>query len=236
MTFDLLTIAILVGTAVLYTAILPRQARPWALFVGSVVAIYWLQPDVPLRWASFGLQTTTLGLAVLGWWLTRPPEAQKISPSDGRTLGLLALLVLGLSFFRFAPSGLNLLGFRPPDPLWLALTLLVVGLVLAAVLWLAQRLDERRVLTAAMVLIVGLFVVLKSDFLATAVAGLGRGFTGQDPSLASPLDLSWLGFSYVAFRLIHTLRDRQNGILPTLTLREYVTYIIFFPSYIAGPI
>jgi len=54
--------------------------------------------------------------------------------------------------------------------------------------------------------------------------------------LAGVIDLNWLGFSYVAFRLIHTLRDRQSGILPVLSLREYVTYVIFFPSFIAGPI
>jgi len=55
-------------------------------------------------------------------------------------------------------------------------------------------------------------------------------------TLASPLDLNWLGFSYVAFRLIHTLRDRLTALLPSLTLREYVTYVLFFPAYIAGPI
>ncbi len=237
MTVDLTTIAILTTTAVLYTAVLPRPTRPWALFVGSVVAIYWLQPDVPLRWASFALQTSTLGLTVLGWWLTRPAGApKKLSREDGLTLALLGGLVIALSFFRFAPAGYNLLGFRPPDSFWLTLTLLGVGVALAVLLGLARRFDERQVLTGGMLLIVVLFVILKTEGLTTAVAGLGRGFTGQDPSLASPLDLSWLGFSYVAFRLIHTLRDRQNGILPTLNLREYVTYIIFFPSYIAGPI
>ncbi|MDQ7034405.1 MAG: MBOAT family O-acyltransferase [Anaerolineae bacterium] len=50
------------------------------------------------------------------------------------------------------------------------------------------------------------------------------------------LALGWLGFSYVAFRLIHTIRDRQSDILPTLSLRDYVAYIVFFPSFIAGPI
>lgn len=54
--------------------------------------------------------------------------------------------------------------------------------------------------------------------------------------LAGAVDVGWLGFSYVAFRLIHTLRDRQTGRLPNLTLREYFTYLIFFPSYTAGPI
>jgi D-alanyl-lipoteichoic acid acyltransferase DltB (MBOAT superfamily) len=60
--------------------------------------------------------------------------------------------------------------------------------------------------------------------------------TGQDPSLASPIDFGWLGFSYIAFRLIHVLRDRLAGRLPSVSLRDFVTYIIFFPSLTSGPI
>jgi len=57
-------------------------------------------------------------------------------------------------------------------------------------------------------------------------------------SLASPLDLRWAGvFSYIAFRLLHTFRDRQTGRLPAgLSLSEYVVYIIFFRRSRAGPI
>ena len=36
--------------------------------------------------------------------------------------------------------------------------------------------------------------------------------------------------------MIHTLRDRQSGLLPALSLREYLTYVIFAPAYTAGPI
>ncbi|MBZ0284454.1 MAG: hypothetical protein K8L97_27185 [Anaerolineae bacterium] len=95
---------------------------------------------------------------------------------------------------------------------------------------------QRRVLVGLIVVIVGLFVLIKTEALAEAVSGVWRGMTGQDVTLASALDLNWLGFSYVAFRLIHTARDRMMGILPMLTLREYVTYVIFFPAFTAGPI
>jgi len=36
--------------------------------------------------------------------------------------------------------------------------------------------------------------------------------------------------------VIHTIRDRQNGLLPPVTFTEYMTYTIFFPSFAAGPI
>jgi D-alanyl-lipoteichoic acid acyltransferase DltB (MBOAT superfamily) len=50
------------------------------------------------------------------------------------------------------------------------------------------------------------------------------------------MDLRWLGFSYIAFRLLHTLRDRQSGRLPAVSLSEYVVYVVFFPTLSAGPI
>ena len=81
-----------------------------------------------------------------------------------------------------------------------------------------------------------IFIVLKSDVLSLWFSGLIRTNRAENPELASVLDLGWLGFSYLAFRLIHTLRDHQTGQLPALTLREYMAYVIFFPAYTAGPI
>ena len=69
-----------------------------------------------------------------------------------------------------------------------------------------------------------------STILATAVSHQWRNLTNQDTSLASAADLSWLGFSYIAFRLLHTLRERQTGKLPALSLREYTSYVLFFPA------
>ncbi|MCC7208845.1 MAG: MBOAT family protein, partial [Anaerolineae bacterium] len=85
-------------------------------------------------------------------------------------------------------------------------------------------------------LVVVLFVIQKAEGLAAGVAAWVRAGAGRPVGLASPLDVGWLGFSYVAFRLIHTLRDRQMGKLPALSFREYLTYLIFFPAYTAGPI
>jgi alginate O-acetyltransferase complex protein AlgI len=92
------------------------------------------------------------------------------------------------------------------------------------------------VLTGCLLFIIAIFAVLNTESLATQLSRWWRTMTGQDPAVASLVDLSWLGFSYVAFRLIHTLRDRQTGLLPVLSLREYVTYVIFAPSFVAGPI
>ena len=85
-------------------------------------------------------------------------------------------------------------------------------------------------------LIVACFVALKSEPLAEAVSHGLRRLSGQSVDLASASELQWLGFSYIAFRLLHTLRDHALGRLPPLSLREYVSFILFFPAIPAGPI
>jgi alginate O-acetyltransferase complex protein AlgI len=79
-------------------------------------------------------------------------------------------------------------------------------------------------------------IVLKTPFLSYQTSVLLRAFAAQGTARTSALDIRWLGFSYIAFRLIHTLRDRQAGRLPEVTLQEYVTYSVFFPALVAGPI
>jgi len=86
------------------------------------------------------------------------------------------------------------------------------------------------------VLIIGLFLILKTDAIAQAASAALRALTGQPTNQASPLDIRWLGFSYLAFRLLHMLRDRVTSKLPALSLQEFVSYAVFFPALTAGPI
>lgn len=122
-----------------------------------------------------------------------------------------------------------------PPELWQIAIALMLTTVL--VILIAYRTAPRiRLAFIAASLILGLFAVLKIEPLATLVSGSLRSINGQSTSLASALDLRWLGFSYVAFRLVHALRDRMTGRLSDYTLAEFVIYIIFFPSLTAGPI
>ena len=235
MTFDLRAIAIFGLLALAYAA-LSARARSWALFAGSVVAIYWLQPPLPIRFSDYVLPTATLIITVAAWWWTRSPDQTALSRDDVITLGVLAASVIGLSLFRFVEAAYRLTPSRPPDPLAVIVALLIVGAIYVATARLTHRTDRRRLVTLGGLIIIGLFVVLKAEPFAKIISQTWRGATGQDTSLASLIDLNWLGFSYVAFRWLHTLRDRQTGQLPALSLREYVTYIIFFASYTAGPI
>ena len=91
-------------------------------------------------------------------------------------------------------------------------------------------------LTVGLILTIGLFLLIKIPPLTYWLVYFLRSLTGQYVYAARITDFRWLGFSYVAFRIIHTLRDRQMGRLPAVDLTEYVTYVIFFPAFTAGPI
>ena len=239
MTLDLPAIGVLAAAALLQALLPTARARRWFLFAGSVLAIYWLQPALRLRYADFLFPTATLALTGATWWRTRPapPETGDPHARDNRIAALLLLLiVVGLSGFRYVDDAWRLTAGRPPAPFWVLPGLLLAVGIYAAVARLERRLPLRTVLTIGSGILALLLIALKSEPIAAALSGAWRGAAGQDVSLAAGVDLGWLGFSYVAFRLIHTLRERQLDRLPALALRDYVTYVIFAPAFIAGPI
>jgi D-alanyl-lipoteichoic acid acyltransferase DltB (MBOAT superfamily) len=84
--------------------------------------------------------------------------------------------------------------------------------------------------------IILIFIIIKTPGLSQSASKVWRTLAGQSLDLASPAELSWLGYSYFAFRILHTIRDKQAGRLPDITLNEYITYLAFFPAFVAGPI
>jgi alginate O-acetyltransferase complex protein AlgI len=210
--------------------------RGWLIFAASVAALYWLQPVMPIRYMDFWLPTLTLALAVLGWLLTAPAEIRFTRP-NALAAALLVGLVLLVALTRYVSGGEWFTATRPPP---VGIVLMNLGMLTAMLAGLSLILRGRStsgaVLIMAVVLLIVLLLVLKTPALALeAVRGL-RILMEQNPALAAGGDVRWLGISYICFRLIHTLRDRQTGRLPAVDLQTYVSYVIFFPSVIAGPI
>jgi alginate O-acetyltransferase complex protein AlgI len=239
-------VQILVFAAVSLAAGAIPRARAWLLCVASVLAVYWLQPALPVRNLDFWLPTASIALAACIWAATlRKPAAGPAVPgapasgssgftrADLLTAAVIGATIAGAALLRYADFAGFLTASRPPDIVWVAAAL-AAALLAAVLLW---KLSARRwVFPVAIAALIGLFLVLKTDSLAQTAAALLRSLAGQSPALASAPDVRWLGFSYIAFRLIHTLRDRMTGRLPDVPLREYLTYIIFFPTITAGPI
>lgn len=239
MTFGLSTVFVFAAAALIYNFLLPSAWRGWALLVGSIVCVYWLQSALLIRFMDFILPTATLVLVVVVWVFTRKPDDEEQASfwkQDRFTIGLIAVSIIGMAFMRYVDADYRLTASRPPEPLWVAVVLLATTIIAVGIRYISRRFSSFTVLSAIILGIVGLFILTKTEPLAIGLSGYLRSIHGQDTRLAGIHDLSWLGFSYVAFRLIHTIRDRQTGRLPALSLKEYVTYVIFFPAFVAGPI
>jgi len=229
----LIHILIFSATILVHRLLLRSWKREGLLLIASVLAVFWLQPALPIRGLDFWLPLATLAIACFSWAITCPAE-QRWNRDNKKTLTLLGAVIMALALTRYLSVTGILTPSRPPQALPVLVTLAGIGLVIGFLSLPRRNLPLMG--TFAIVFLMFLFAALKLPALTAWVSTQLRHLTGQDTALASALDIRWLGFSYVAFRLIHTIRDRQSGKLAAYNLREYLTYIIFFPAFTAGPI
>ena len=205
--------------------------RQLALLAVSAFVVFWLQPAEPFVSFAFWLPVATLTITVLAWALTSTPE-MRAWKQNWPAITILMGIVLLMDLNRYFNLTQVYISTTPP----VILTLIVLIVVSAAALLLTQWQKSHRILQVmALIAIILIFVFLKVPQLTNYVLAFLSVAHGQNPDTVDVV-FSWLGFSYLAFRLMHTIRDRQSGRLPAVTLAEYVNYVIFFPSFTAGPI
>jgi D-alanyl-lipoteichoic acid acyltransferase DltB (MBOAT superfamily) len=226
-------ILVFILIAAILSIAMRKGGRLPVLLAISALAVFAMQPALPVRGLDFWLPTLTLGLTVLGWVLTTPRE-QRSWRENWPAIAILGGITLILGLTRYLGIALPLTASNPP----IIQEILVVLAIFGAAGFLLWRFSTpgKLILNVACVFVILIFLLLKVPALSEWVSQVLRGWNGQSILLASPLDLRWLGFSYIAFRLLHTLRDRQSGRLPAVSLPEYVVYVIFFPALSAGPI
>ena len=218
--------------AILVTWLVPAKWRGWVILVSSLLAVYWLQPALSIRNLDFWLPTFSIGLTLLTWAVTQKRGySSLINNRWDITIILSIILILGLT--RYVQPLCCLTPTRPPQ---LLPVLLGIGAILGIV-GLAMLIPKREIFVSiCIIFFLVLFLIIKSEPLARNASAVLRSLNGQDPTLASPVDIRWLGFSFLAFRLLHVLRDHQAGRVPEFSLHEFVSYTMFFPAYPAGPI
>lgn len=229
----LIQIGMSVLAALLVGALTRRALQIYLLLSLSVLTIYWFQPILPLRSFDFWIPTLSLALVLLTWFVISPIGLWK-SRQNLIGLSIIMGLVTFIDLSRYILSDPILTGTTPPQFIQL---LLFVAILTIFILWFT--LLSRRfvwILSVVIVLLVAILLILKSPALSTQASIYFRTIANRPIENASAIDLRWLGFSYIAFRLIHVLRDKQIGRLPELTLPGFATYVVFFPSLSAGPI
>lgn len=207
--------------------------RRWSILIVSLLTVYLLQPATPLRHADFWFPSATIALTVLLWAATRGDQTIDWRSTSVALAGIV-VLVLAIGATAFLGRGDLVTVTPPPAWEWIVLFLTVVTVITVG---LAKGFFRAGwTLNASLVLLISMFLVLKTNAFSIAASRGWRSLTGQPLTLAVPGDFSWLGFSYAAFRMLHTVRERQIRRLPALSLEEYATYVLFFPAFTAGPI
>ena len=213
----------------------PRTAplrRPLML-VFSVGVIFWLQPALPIRGLDFWLPVATLLIVLISWAVTASSEERGVR-KNLRPVLIISGTVLVIGLTRLFSASALITPSRPPQ-VWLVAVIMAL-FCLAFLLTSSIKSPRKWVYALLSIGLILLLAILKFPWLTLQFSQLLRNLSEQSTQLASALDIRWLGFSYVAFRLLHTLRDRQTGRLPGVSLEEYFIYILFFPAYSAGPI
>jgi D-alanyl-lipoteichoic acid acyltransferase DltB (MBOAT superfamily) len=220
-------VLILALAAMLINAL--KRWRLHAMLATGVVAMYWLQPTQEPVNLVFWLPTILIALVVVVWALTSSPESRDWK-KNSETLALLGGTIAVMDISRY--YGFDaLISVETPRPQWLIPVLLALLLASFGLSRLGRFSTPGRI--TAVLGLIGLLICIKLPWiLSSAVQWLGD-LRGKETGFSV---ISWLGISYVSFRLLHTLFDRLAGRLPSLSLAEYVNYVIFFPSITAGPI
>jgi alginate O-acetyltransferase complex protein AlgI len=220
--FIIAAIAFLVGQM--------KKGRSLALLGVSAFLIYWLQPVQENITLTFWLPTATLVMTVLTWLLTSTSDIRSWRQNLPAAMVLLAVIIyLDLNRY-FQLEGIFITA--TPRPQWIV-ALFIILLVFAFLIARFREFPPVVFVIAAIGLIL-MFVLIKIPAALNLLLTIASALRGKEGG--GSISLAWLGFSYVAFRLLHTILDRKAGRLPAVPLADYVNYVIFFPAFTAGPI
>jgi alginate O-acetyltransferase complex protein AlgI len=209
------------------------KLRSHLLLAASIVFVYWLQSRMStIENINFWLPTAAIVLVTVSWVLTAPAEMKTLQKNwPGLAITLITIFAIDLTGYFWKG---NLIFQNIAIPSTVAVFLALSGVLLMLLMALRASTLNQVVLPVFLVLLVVLFIVIKTPELNTYICATICRYTGSPPRQNSLV--VWLGFSYFALRVIHIIRDRQNGLLLPVTFTEYLTYTFFFPSFAAGPI
>ncbi len=224
---SVLQVLFLAGLAVLIGFL--KKGRSLVLLVVNVLLMYWLQPiQEPVNFV-FWLPTIMLALIVIFWVITSAPEVRGWQVNWKAILALTVTVLVVDSSRHFAFD--YLIAVDTPRIQWVVPILMTALFLVFA----SSRFGKfhSSIFVGAGFGLVGLLFLVKTPSAFSVILSWLTEIRGKAALVSS---ISWLGFSYVSFRLLHTLFDRISGRLPPLALMDYLNYVIFFPSFTAGPI
>lgn len=224
-------ITIIVLTVMAVTIGLIRKGKGSLLLAFSTILVFFLQPRFDLEAVTFLVPLATIGIAIISWALTSSGESRSFKKnwSAFAIILVITFLIWANRYFKVdiffetnTPSILIFLGA------WIAIVA-IFFVVFKLLRW------QKGLIIAAFVSLIFAFILIKSPQVAGFAHWVASKLIGRTTKYA-PFMFQWFGYSYIAFRILHTYLEHRAGRMPEVTLEEYVNYVIFFPALAAGPI
>jgi len=226
-------IAIFILLALVTRMLRNRSVFIWLMLVASLLFIFWLQPVSTIRSLEFWMPALLIAIITIVWGIVSPKESLQRKENRITLLAATALIsLIGLLRYLNIPAIAKIV--NPPE-IWKVLILWIIAI---GMLYFVQKMpgsNKTQAMLAIFTLIL-IFIVLKYLPLTLDVSKLLRSINGQSTNLANSREIAWVGYSYFAFRLLHVLREWQQGRKINPDLREFIIYVIYFPAFTAGPI
>jgi len=146
-------------------------------------------------------------------------------------IGISLLLAIGIS--RFFPTIKIYKFISVPDYFDIIPFLLLICFVLLII----RLFPNRNYFSWGMIgIILLIFILLKNESLAYRLSLFLRRVNNQSLNLAASDEIAWIGYSYIAFRMVHALIESRKRKGLEISLRSYLSYLFYFPAFLAGPI
>lgn len=215
--------------SILYRLVGKNWQREKIIFLLNIFILFLIQPGGSIRYLNFILPWIMIFI-LMG-------SGFAVAKTDKKEIFLLCMLCL-LGFLPFLFSeiipALKSSFLDIHLNVQILLKLLGYGGILLGISYLLR--SNKAFLPFVLVIVLLIFVFLKQPALTTLTSGVLRGMFQQNISLASALDIRWIGYSYITFRLIHVIREYQKGRIRDISLIRFMNYCLFFPAVTAGPI
>jgi alginate O-acetyltransferase complex protein AlgI len=225
------------GIIVFYRLFFDQKGKIWIIMTASIFGVFWLQPALLVRNFDYWFPLISISLIIVTWLVVTPSDKVKSKEN-----AIAFLIIISVSFLiplsRFLPFEIRITPTFPPQIQNVIFEFLLLFLICFCILIIKNKKNDTFLTNIILFLILLLFLILKTPILNSKISFFLKMLSGQSTvsSSAQVGDLRWLGFSYIAFRLIHTLRDYQSKHYQSINLNTYFCYILYFPALIAGPI
>lgn len=208
-----------------------RKYRAFALLAFSAFVLYWLQPlQLPIT-LTFWLPTFTLLLIIFLWFFVIREDG------TGWRQNLVTLTILSAVMVLFGANRFihleQIFITETPRMQWIGIA--VATMLSPTLLFVPVKKTHWIFWAIAVVGLLASLVFVKLPLLQNQLLNAISNLRGKEAT-GEWIAISWLGFSYIAFRLLHTILDKWAGRLPSVSLTDYINYVVFFPSIVAGPI